>query len=136
MDGVTFDSQAEALYYLTLKDQQKRGKIQSFKLQPKYVLLEGFTAKSGKKHAAITYKPDFEITELDGSITVVEIKGYANERFSTVRKLFENKYNHIFYKLIGYSSEAGFYDIDLETKRTAEKKRQQTRRANKAMGGL
>lgn len=45
VDGFTFDSQAEATYYGHLKLLKKAGEVESFKLQPRYLLQEGFRKK-------------------------------------------------------------------------------------------
>ena len=40
LDGITFDSKAEGLYYELLKRKKAQGEIVNFELQPKYVLEE------------------------------------------------------------------------------------------------
>ena len=93
IDGLTFDSKAEALYYSELKLRQRAGEIQSFKLQPRYRLLDGFE-KHGKKHRPIDYVADFEVHHKDGSIEVVDIKGYKTDVFRIKEKMFNKKYPH------------------------------------------
>ena len=51
INGIVFDSKAEAHYYLFLKAEEKRGKLKIISLQPKIYLTE----------ARILYKPDFLI---------------------------------------------------------------------------
>jgi|SRR5690625_774699 len=92
IDGLTFDSKAEALYYSELKLRQRAGEIQSFKLQPRYRLLEGFTDKHGKKHRPIDYVADFEILHNDNTFEVVDVKGMQTQVFRIKEKLFCNKY--------------------------------------------
>ncbi|MCM3488801.1 DUF1064 domain-containing protein [Alkalihalophilus marmarensis] len=111
--GHTFDSQAEGEYYLILRSNPTVEKIE---LQPQYTLIEAFTvpcykckgsgrAKSKKtgndvqcsscKSTAVTkrrpwsYKADFKVTYKDGQQEVIDVKGYANERFPLVKKMFE-----------------------------------------------
>lgn len=93
IDGLTFDSKAEALYYSELKLRQKSGEISFFRTQPRYRLLDSFE-KDGKKHRPIDYIADFEIHHKDGSIEVVDVKGYKTEVFRIKEKLFNKKYPH------------------------------------------
>lgn len=91
VDGHTFDSQAEARYYEQLKWLLEHKEIKSFRLQPRYTLLESFK-KNGKTFRKIEYIADFEIHHLDGSIEVVDVKGIETEAFRIKRKLFEKLY--------------------------------------------
>ena len=91
VDGHTFDSKAEGNYYLILKEKQRRGEIESFKLQPKYILQDGFR-KNGKKYQPITYKADFEVYYPDGEIEVIDVKGVQTEAFKIKAKMFERRY--------------------------------------------
>ena len=93
IDGLTFDSKAEALYYSELKLKQKTGEILFFRTQPRYRLLDGFE-KDGKRHRPIDYIADFEIHHKDGSIEVVDIKGYKTDVFRIKEKMFNKKYPH------------------------------------------
>ncbi|GEN30255.1 hypothetical protein HNQ35_000041 [Cerasibacillus quisquiliarum] len=93
LDGHTFDSKAEARYYQELKLMERAGEILFFRLQPRYRLLDGFE-KHGKKHRAIDYIADFEIHHKDGSIEVVDIKGYKTDVFRIKEKMFNKKYPH------------------------------------------
>lgn len=91
IDGYRFDSKAEGSYYLLLKEKQRRGEIQGFKLQPKFVLQESFE-KNGKKYRPITYKADFEVIHNDGSIEIIDVKGFVTKEFAIKLKLFEKRY--------------------------------------------
>lgn len=94
IDGYTFDSKAEALFYSELKIRQKTGEILFFRVQPRYRLLDGFE-KDGKKHRPIDYIADFEIHHKDGSIEVVDVKGAPpTQVFRIKEKLFNAKYPH------------------------------------------
>lgn len=107
VDGIKFHSKMESKYYEKLKQDKVDGKIKDFKLQPKYLLqdkyiiVEGRTVfgsdkdfkKLKKKYnaetiRAIHYISDFEIEELDGTITVVDTKGKSTADFEIKRKLF------------------------------------------------
>lgn len=91
IDGVQFDSKIEGQYYLHLKEQQKKGNIAAFNLQPRFLLQEGFR-KNGKWYRPIEYVADFEIVHNDGSIEIVDVKGFETADFKIKRKLFEKKY--------------------------------------------
>lgn len=93
LDGMTFDSKAEARYYSELKIRQRAGEILFFRVQPRYRLLDGFE-KDGKKHRAIDYIADFEIHHKDGSIEVVDVKGMKTEVFRIKEKMFNKKFPH------------------------------------------
>lgn len=91
IDGFKFDSKAEGNYYLALKEKQRRGEIQCFKLQPRYLLQDKFK-KNGKTYRKIEYIADFEVIHLDGSIEVIDVKGVKTEAFKIKHKLFEKAY--------------------------------------------
>lgn len=93
LDGLTFDSKAEALYYSELKIRHRTGDILFFRVQPRYRLLDSFE-KDGKKHRPIDYIADFEIHRVDGSIEVVDVKGAITQVFRIKQKMFEKKYPH------------------------------------------
>lgn len=91
LDGHTFDSKAEARYYSQLKLRKRAGDVKGFKLQPRYRLQDGFD-KNGVRHRSIDYVADFEIHHNDGSIEVVDVKGYKTQVFRIKQKMFEKKY--------------------------------------------
>ncbi len=103
IDGITFDSKAEARYYKQLKWLQENNQILFFRIQPRYLLQEAFK-KNGIAYRKIEYVADFEVHKLDGSIEVVDIKGVETEAFRIKQKLFEFKYPHTL-SLLAYSAE-------------------------------
>ncbi len=109
VDGHTFDSKAEAKYYQQLKRLQQANQIESFKLQPRYLLQEGFK-KNGKTYRAIHYKADFEVHKIDGTVEIIDIKGAITKEFSIKRKLFEMKYMDSI-KLLKYDQHRGFIEV-------------------------
>ena len=58
IDGIEFMSQKEGNRYCELKLLQRAGEISNLRLQPKFILQEGFK-KNGKTYQAITYIADF-----------------------------------------------------------------------------
>lgn len=94
IDDHIFDSKAEGSYYLKLKEKRDTGQIQGFTLQPRYILQESFR-KNGKTFRKIEYVADFEVTHLDGSIEVIDVKATKNfttDVYKLKKKLFEKKY--------------------------------------------
>jgi hypothetical protein len=95
-DGHVFDSGEELEFYRDyLKTGVYKADILSISLQPKYELLPKFE-KSGTKHRAITYKPDFYIEFMNDRREVckevIEIKGFSTPDFVMRRKMFDYRY--------------------------------------------
>ncbi len=93
VDGHIFDSIAESKYYQQLKWLEANKQILFFRIQPRYLLQEAFE-KDGKTHRKIEYVADFEIHHTDGSIEVVDVKGYKTDMFRIKEKMFHKKYPH------------------------------------------
>ena len=81
--GITFDSKAEAEYYLVLRDRLNRGEIQVLTLQPKYILQD---------KPRITYRADFEVMHHGGDIETIDVKGFITKEFSLKKRLFKATY--------------------------------------------
>ena len=129
VDGITFDSRDESLYYQALKDMKTKGLIKDYKLQPKFILQESFV-KNDKKYRPITYIADFRVINNDGSFYIVDVKGMLTTEFKIKMKLFNYKYPDIELKLISrsvkYGDEYGFIDYDeLQKIRKQNKKSKQ-----------
>lgn len=111
VDGHVFDSTIEARYYEQVKWLKNTGEIKSFVLQPRYLLQESFR-KGTTLHRKIEYVADFEITHIDGTIEVVDIKGFETTDFKIKKKLFEFKYPHKL-SLLTYSKiDGGWVELD------------------------
>ena len=91
IDGITFDSKAEAERYQELTIMEKTGIISDLVLQPVFCLQESFK-KNGKHYRAISYVADFQYKDSDGIKVVEDIKGMTTKVFLLKRKLFEAKY--------------------------------------------
>ncbi|MGN7311476.1 DUF1064 domain-containing protein [Alkalicoccobacillus gibsonii] len=112
--GIEFDSKSEYEFFLLLKSDKNVTDIQ---IQPQYTLLEAFSLScykcegkgkvlndktlnmnkctfcSGtgkKKRQPWKYRADFLVTYANGKQEVIDVKGYANERFPLVKKMFES----------------------------------------------
>ncbi len=94
IDGITFASRAEGMYYEHLLDLMHDGVVESFEMQKSYTLLDKFPhPKTGKTIRAIKYIPDFEVIYSDGRVEVVDVKGFMkNPVFLLKAKLFMFRY--------------------------------------------
>jgi hypothetical protein len=99
IDGIIFDSKAEAKRYQELKLIERAGQIKNLSLQPRFMLQEGFVnTHTGKKERAIEYVSDFMYLE-NNVIIVEDVKGMKTSDYKIKRKLFihqyQDKYKHI-----------------------------------------
>ncbi|MEH7651990.1 DUF1064 domain-containing protein [Bacillus safensis] len=109
VDGITFDSKAEAKYYEHLKWLKQTKQIKDFSLQPRFELQEAFK-KNSKTFRKIEYIADFEVTKLDGSKEVIDIKGMETKEFAIKRKLYERKFDTPL-KVIAFDRSLGFIEL-------------------------
>ena len=94
IDGIKFDSKAEARRYTELKLLEKAGEITDLKLQPRFILQHSFKHK-GKTIRAITYMADFQYSE-NGKEIVEDVKGVETAVFKIKKKMFLNIYDGIY----------------------------------------
>lgn len=99
VDGILFDSQMESHYYLYLKELKEQGVVMDFKLQPVFILQEGFS-KDGKRIQPIKYIADFEVTYNDGHVEIIDVKGKITEAFRIKRKILLYKYRDVDFKCV------------------------------------
>lgn len=99
VDGIKFDSKAEARRYVELKLMEDTGHIKNLKLQPKFELQPKYKNNKGKTVRAITYIADFSYIE-NGKSIVEDVKGVETKEFKLKKKLFENKYRDIDFRLV------------------------------------
>lgn len=110
--GITikFDSTKEAARYITLMEMLERGEIRDLKLQPTFVLVEGYTTPGGERIRPMIYKADFSYirqagrkdlpdwrsaVNAGGVYVVEDIKGgkaTQTAEFLLKKKLFEDRY--------------------------------------------
>lgn len=92
VDGITFDSRAEAARYQELKLLERGKFILDLKLQPEFELIPSFR-KNGKTYRKTVYRADFSYFDMDLGRTVVEdVKGVLTPVYKLKKKLFEYKY--------------------------------------------
>ena len=92
VDGIKFDSKAEALRWLVLKDLEKAGDIQNLERQVKIPLWGqsgAILTDSGKKQR--TYVADFRYVDwrLNGVIVIEDKKGFETPEFKLKRAILE-----------------------------------------------
>jgi len=95
VDGIRFDSKAEAARYQELKLLQEAGEIHHLTLQPKYELQAAFKDTDGKKYQAITYRADFQYMDHIGNTIVEDVKGYKTPDYKIKAKMFRFRYRHL-----------------------------------------
>lgn len=89
VDGIRFDSAAEASMYSDLKLLQKAGKIKDLELQTKYVLIPRHTGAQGKIVREMTYTPDFRFFDIEQNrLRIIDCKGFKTKEYVIKKKLF------------------------------------------------
>lgn len=91
VDGIAFDSKAEAKRYSQLKLLLLAGEISSLELQPTFELQPGFNDNTGKRQRAIKYQADFRYVE-GGQTVIEEVKGYETPLWKVKEKMFLYRY--------------------------------------------
>ena len=85
LDGIIFDSRAEARRYAELVLLQKAGEISDLEMQKAYVLQPSFFDKAGKRVPAIKYYADFCYITKDGEQIIEDVKSPATRNNSTYK---------------------------------------------------
>jgi hypothetical protein len=100
VDGIGFDSTAEANAYIKLRALEKSEEIHTLTTQPRFVLQEAFTDKEGRKHRAIEYRADFSFIKFGpcSRRIVVDVKGMATEAFKIKWKLAIARYPEVLFR--------------------------------------
>ncbi|MCT1798459.1 DUF1064 domain-containing protein [Aerococcus viridans] len=103
VDGIKFDSKAEAAYYRHLNMLVKAGEVIKFEMQVPFELQEGFSHptkrnKSGtpKKVPAMKYVADFVVRYRDGTEKVIDVKGMQTQVFKMKAQMFLKKYGPLY----------------------------------------
>lgn len=98
IDGIIFDSKAEAQYYSELLLLKKAGVVKSFVMQKDFTLQEAFTRENGERIKAVRYKADFVVQYTDGHEEVVDVKGMKTRVYINKKKQLLEKYPNINFK--------------------------------------
>lgn len=103
VDGIKFDSKAEARYYVLNKHKPRMERQVKFELLPKFECC-------GKKYRAITYNADFVFYDPEGNPEkVVDVKGVQTDVFRLKAKWFMSKYK-IPLILAVYDKKTGLFE--------------------------
>ncbi|EST12063.1 hypothetical protein P343_08090 [Sporolactobacillus laevolacticus DSM 442] len=116
VDGIQFDSEIEARYYVQLKWLKKAGEIKRFERQPRFMLQEAGITPYGEKYSRIEYVADFKVYRNDGSIEIIDVKGLETAVFRMKKKLFMNRYPWPL-SLVTYDKDLGWTTLDKLKKR-------------------
>lgn len=114
IDGITFDSQMEAEYYLYLLQERAKGAVVDVELQPTLQILPKFKYRSQNRRK-MDYKLDFKVTYISGLVEYIDVKGMATTDAKMKRKLVEYLYPDKIIKWVSKSkkySETGWIDFD------------------------
>ena len=95
VDGITFDSKAEAARYGELKLLQRAGLIRDLTLQPEFELIPQYK-KNGRTVRRTTYRADFSYYDAaSGQFIVEDVKGVKTDLYRLKKKLLEFRYPDI-----------------------------------------
>lgn len=102
VDGIRFASKAEAARYGELKLLEKAGEIRGLKLQPRFIVVDGYNNGEGKRIRPASYIADFQYIE-DGKTIVEDVKSPASKTplYLLKKKLFEQRYHPLVIREIG-----------------------------------
>lgn len=89
LDGITFDSKAEARRYSELKLMQRSGELVAVGCQPSFVVAPG-----------IRYIADFIVVDKSGKVWLEDVKGVETQAFRIKRKLYDTAYPGIELRII------------------------------------
>lgn len=128
VDGIRFDSKAEADYYLYLKYLQSINEVRSFYLQPVINLLPSFKY-NGKTIRKMDYRLDFKVEYMDGKVEYIDVKGMATTdakmKLKIARYLNQDKTIKWISRSYKHGDDFGWVEYDeLQRKRRLEKRRQ------------
>jgi len=88
VDGIVFDSKAEALRYQELRLLERAGRVVCIERQTEYVLVPAYTRRDGTKCRGTRYLADFRYVDTSTGCTVVEdVKGVATEAYRIKRTM-------------------------------------------------
>jgi len=96
INNILFDSIMESRFYVYLMKLKDSKEIKKFERQVTFELQEKFRNKfTGKVVLPINYIADFVVTDKDGEVFVVDVKGLETPDFKIKKKLFMHKYPNI-----------------------------------------
>lgn len=97
--GIVFSSKKEAGYYSELLLLKSVGEVVDIKCQVPFVLQDGYVWK-GMKIRPITYIADFQVTYKDGTIEIIDTKGFITQIYRIKKKMLLYRYPNLIFKEI------------------------------------
>ena len=95
INGIRFDSTAEAMRYRELLLMEQAGEIWNLKVHPRYLILDGFD-HDAQHERPIFYEADFSYFDKHDKCTIVQdVKGMRTALYRLKRKMFLAKYPQI-----------------------------------------
>jgi len=88
VDGITFDSRAEAARFLELKALERAGQITNLELQPKFELAPAVKL-GGRTKPALRYIADFRYIDHLGNVVVEDVKGVRTDSYQIKRHMMK-----------------------------------------------
>ena len=126
VDGISFDSKAEAEYYIHLKYLQSINVVRSFYLQPVINIIPNFKY-DGKTIRKMDYRLDFKIEYTNGSIEYIDVKGIATTdakmKLKLARYFNQDKKITWISRSLKYGDDFGWIEFDELQKKRREAKR-------------
>ena len=95
VEGITFDSKKEALFYRNLLLAKKSGEIVNIELQPRFDYEIRYTHDLKTMYKNAFYKADFRVTHKTGEVFIYDVKGYKTATYKRKKKIVEYLYNII-----------------------------------------
>lgn len=113
IDGIRFDSKAEAAFYWHLKLLMRAGEVLAIERQPTFTLqgtFRKFDPVTGKVRTwrKRTYRADFRVKYADGRDWVIDVKGVRTETFILKQCLFEALYPNLHLVLVSRTPCGGW----------------------------
>lgn len=126
VDGISFDSKAEAEYYKHLKYLQSINVVRSFYLQPVINIIPNFKY-DGKTIRKMDYRLDFKVEYTDGTTEYIDIKGMATTdakmKLKLARYFNQDKKITWISRSLKYGDDFGWIEFDELQKKRREAKR-------------
>ena len=126
VDGISFDSKAEAEYYIHLKYLQSINVVRSFYLQPVINIIPNFKY-DGKTIRKMDYRLDFKVEYTDGTTEYIDIKGMATTdakmKLKLARYFNQDKKITWISRSLKYGDDFGWIEFDELQKKRREAKR-------------
>ena len=126
VDGISFDSKAEAEYYIHLKYLQSINVVRSFYLQPVINIIPNFKY-DGKTIRKMDYRLDFKVEYTDGTTEYIDIKGMATTdakmKLKLARYFNQDKKTTWISRSLKYGDDFGWIEFDELQKKRREAKR-------------